>query len=105
MYAQTECYLLAIDRQSLHSVMAGRESDGMDDLRRLAEQRFSLFADISVQATWGQLLQEATVIGVYSPKGGSGGTCISLNLVGALSGCESRSQLVSRWASVLAVAL
>ena len=85
VYAQTECYLLAIDRQSLHSVMAGRESDGMDDLRRLAEQRFSLFADISVQATWGQLLQEATVIGVYSPKGGSGGTCISLNLVGALS--------------------
>jgi len=63
VYAQTECYLLALDRQSLHAVMA----------------------DISVQATWGQLLEEATVVGVYSPKGGSGGTCISLNLVGALA--------------------
>src|SRR2546428_370654 len=34
---------------------------------------------------WGLLLNEATVVGVYSPKGGSGGTCISLNLVGALA--------------------
>src|SRR6266550_3970554 len=85
VYAQTECYLLALDRQSLHAVMAGRDGDGLQELRRLAEQRFNLFADISVQATWGQLLEEATVVGVYSPKGGSGGTCISLNLVGALS--------------------
>src|SRR5438128_4004452 len=85
VYAQTECYLLALDRQSLHAVMAGRDGDGLEELRRLAEQRFNLFADISVQATWGQLLEEATVVGVYSPKGGSGGTCISLNLVGALA--------------------
>jgi pilus assembly protein CpaE len=85
VYAQTDCYLLALDKQSLHAVMVGRDGDGMDDLRRLAEQRFNLFADSSVQATWGQLLHEATVIGVYSPKGGSGGTCISINLVGALS--------------------
>src|SRR6266516_3952275 len=85
VYAQTECYLLALDRQSLHAVLAGRDGDGLDELRRLAEQRFNLFADISVQATWGQLLEEATVVGVYSPKGGSGGTCISLNLVGALA--------------------
>src|SRR5207237_1328798 len=83
--AQTECYLLALDRQSLHLIMAGRETDTLDELRRLADQRFHLFADTSVQATWGLLLQEATVIGVYSPKGGSGGTCISLNLVGALA--------------------
>ncbi|TMD17383.1 MAG: cyclic nucleotide-binding domain-containing protein [Chloroflexi bacterium] len=85
VYAQTECWLLALDRQSLHTVMSGRDGEGMDELRRLSEQRFNLFADISVQATWGQLLHEATVVGVYSPKGGSGGTCISLNLVGALS--------------------
>jgi len=85
VYAQTECYLLALDRQSFQTIMAGREREGLNELRRLADQRFNLFADTSVQATWGLLLQEATVVGVYSPKGGSGGTCISLNLVGALA--------------------
>jgi len=85
VYAQTECFLLALDRQSFQTIMAGREREGLDELRRLADQRFNLFADTSVQATWGLHFQEATVVGVYSPKGGSGGTCISLNLVGALA--------------------
>ena len=85
VYAQTECYLLALDRQSLTAVMTGREDGSMHELRWFAEQRFNLFADTTVQATWGQLLQEATVVGVYSPKGGAGGTCISMNLVGSLS--------------------
>src|SRR5256886_5857513 len=65
--------------------MAGREHPALDELRQVADQRFRAFADTSVQATWGLLLQEATVVGVYSPKGGSGGTCISLNLVGSLA--------------------
>src|SRR5438132_3119280 len=60
VYAQTECYLLALDRQGFQSIMAGREREGLDELRRLADQRFNLFADTSVQATWGLLLQEAT---------------------------------------------
>lgn len=85
VYAQTDCYLLALDRQSLQLVTSGLDVDVMEELRRVAEQRFTSFADVSVQATWGQLLDEATVVGVYSPKGGSGGTCISLNLTGALS--------------------
>jgi MinD-like ATPase involved in chromosome partitioning or flagellar assembly len=85
VYAQTDCHLLALDMPNLNAVLSSREEDGTEELKRFAEQRFNLFADISVQATWGQLLQEATVVGVYSPKGGSGGTCISLNLVGALS--------------------
>src|SRR5438309_5734435 len=85
VYAQTDCYLLALDRQALHTTMAGRDHPALDELRQVADQRFNLFADTSVQATWGLLLQEATVVGVYSPKGGSGGTCISLNLVGALA--------------------
>ncbi|HET7421846.1 MAG TPA: cyclic nucleotide-binding domain-containing protein [Candidatus Dormibacteraeota bacterium] len=85
VYAQTECFLLALDRQSLHTVLIGREPGAIDELQRLAEQRFNSFADTSIQATWGMLLSEATVVGVYSPKGGSGGTCISLNLVGALA--------------------
>jgi len=85
VYAQTDCYLLALDRQSLQLTMSSREYEGMEELRRLADQRFNSYADISVQATWSLLLHEATVVGVYSPKGGSGGTSISLNLVGTLS--------------------
>jgi Flp pilus assembly CpaE family ATPase len=85
VYAQTECYLLALDRQSLHLVMGSREHEALDELRRLADQRFRTYADAGVQATWSLLLNEAVVVGVYSPKGGSGGTCISLNLVGSLS--------------------
>jgi pilus assembly protein CpaE len=85
VYAQTDCFLLALDRQSLHTVLAGREPGAVEELNRLAEQRTRAFSDTSVQATWGMLFQEATVIGVYSPKGGSGGTCIALNLVGSLA--------------------
>src|SRR5436190_19375325 len=85
VYAQTDCYLLALDRQSLHGAMTSREPEALDELQKLADQKQRTFADITVQATWGLLLHEATVVGVYSPKGGSGGTCISLNLVGALS--------------------
>lgn len=84
VYAQTECSLLALDRQSLAAVVSSRD-DPMHELKWFAEQRFNMFADTSVQATWGQLLHEATVVGVYSPKGGAGGTCVSLNLVGSLA--------------------
>ena len=85
VYAQTECTLLAVDRQSLQAVLGGRDREALGELRKMAEQRFRTFADTSIQATWGMLLHEATVVGVYSPKGGSGGTCLSLNLVGSLS--------------------
>jgi pilus assembly protein CpaE len=85
VYAQTECKVLAIDRQSLQSVMGGRDRAVLEEVRRLADQRFRAFADTTLQATWGTHLREASVIGVYSPKGGSGGTCISLNLVGSLA--------------------
>lgn len=85
VYAQTDGYLLALDRQTLQNVLMGADSDMLGDLRRLAEQRYGAYADTSVQATWGMLLGEGTVIGVYSPKGGSGGTSVSLNLVGSLA--------------------
>ena len=85
VYAQSQCELLALDRQSLHAVLNGGDRAVLEELRKFAEQRFTSFADSAHQATWGTLLREATVIGVYSPKGGSGGTCISLNLVGSLS--------------------
>jgi pilus assembly protein CpaE len=82
--AQSDCRLVALDRQSLQAVV-GRDTGFMDELRRLADQRYRTFADTAIQATWGMLLNEAQVVGLYSPKGGSGGTCLALNLVGALS--------------------
>jgi Flp pilus assembly CpaE family ATPase len=82
--AQTDCRLIALDRQSLNSVV-GRDSAFTAELRRLAQQRYRSFADTAVRATWGMLLEEATVVGLYSPKGGSGGTCLALNLVGCLA--------------------
>ena len=84
VFAQTECTLLAIDRQSLQGVLR-RDRTVLDHLKQAAEHRFRSFADTTVQASWGTLFKEATVVGVYSPKGGSGGTCLSLNLVGSLA--------------------
>ena len=84
-YAQSDCTLLALDRQSLHAVLGGKDRLVLEELRKFAQQRFKAYADTALQATWGTLLREGTIVGVYSPKGGSGGTCISLNLVGALS--------------------
>ncbi len=85
VYAQAECTLLAIDRPSLHAVVGNKDRALLEELRDLADQRFKAFADTTLQATWGLLLKEGTVVGVYSPKGGSGGTCISLNVVGSLA--------------------
>jgi Flp pilus assembly CpaE family ATPase len=84
VFAQTDCTLLAIDRQSLQGVL-GRDRTVLEHLTQAAEHRFRSFADTTVQASWGTLFKEATVVGVYSPKGGSGGTCLSLNLVGSLA--------------------
>jgi Flp pilus assembly CpaE family ATPase len=84
VYASADSTLLALDRQSLHAVL-GRDQAVMGELRTIAEQRTSTFAETTAQAAWGMLLGEATVVGVYSPKGGTGGTCISLNLVGSLA--------------------
>jgi len=82
--AQTDCKLLSLDRQSVFGVL-NRQGHALDELRRLADQRLRTYTDTAVQASWGMLLEEATIVGVYSPKGGSGGTCLALNLVGALS--------------------
>ena len=84
VFAQTECTMLAIDRQSLRAVL-GRDPTVLETFAQVADHRFKAFADTTVQASWGTLFKEATVVGVYSPKGGSGGTCLSLNVVGALS--------------------
>jgi len=84
VFAQTDCTLLAIDRQVLQAVLA-RHPTVLEHLRRVAGHRFNTFADTTVQATWGTLFNEAAVVGVYSPKGGSGGTCLAINLVGSLS--------------------
>ncbi|MFI5281759.1 MAG: cyclic nucleotide-binding domain-containing protein [Candidatus Dormibacterales bacterium] len=84
VYAASDCSLLALDRQSLHTVL-NPDRAILDVLRRVADQRSSVFAQTSAQAARGRLLDEAAVVGVYSPKGGSGGTSLSLNLVGSLA--------------------
>ena len=84
VYADTDSTLLALDRQSFHTVL-GRDRAVFEELRKVADQRSSVFAETTAQATWGMFLHEAAVVGVYSPKGGTGGTCLSLNLVGSLA--------------------
>jgi Flp pilus assembly CpaE family ATPase len=82
--ALTDCKLLALDRTSLFAVISQASAE-ITQLSRLAHQRKGVFAETAAQASWGVLLGEAPVIAVYSPKGGSGGTTVALNLVGALS--------------------
>jgi Flp pilus assembly CpaE family ATPase len=84
VFAQTDCTMLAVDRQSLRAVLRGDRTT-FDTFVQVAEHRFKVYADTTVQASWGTMFKEATVVGVYSPKGGSGGTCLSLNVVGSLS--------------------
>lgn len=82
--ALADCKLLALDRASLFAVIS-QSSPQFAQLARLAQQRKAAFAETAAQASWGVLLGEAPVVAVYSPKGGSGGTTVALNLVGALS--------------------
>jgi MinD-like ATPase involved in chromosome partitioning or flagellar assembly len=84
VYADSDCSLLALDRASLHAVL-GREQAVLEQLGKVADERSSVFAEMTEQASWGMFLHEATVVGVYSPKGGTGGSCLSLNLVGSLA--------------------
>ncbi|HYT11868.1 MAG TPA: cyclic nucleotide-binding domain-containing protein [Candidatus Nitrosopolaris sp.] len=84
VFAQTDCTILAVDRQSLRALLR-RDRTTFDTFVQVAEHRFKVYADTTVQASWGTMFKEATVVGVYSPKGGSGGTCLSLNVVGSLS--------------------
>jgi Flp pilus assembly CpaE family ATPase len=82
--ALADTTLLALDRTSLFAVISP-SSPEFEQLARLAHQRKAAFAETSVQAGWSVMLGEAPVVAVYSPKGGSGGTTVALNLVGALS--------------------
>jgi pilus assembly protein CpaE len=82
--ALEDCKLFALDRASLYAVIS-QSSPEFALLSRLARQREAAYAETDAQARWGVLLSEAPVVAVYSPKGGSGGTTVALNLVGALS--------------------
>src|SRR5439155_22248919 len=61
VYAQTDCYLLAPNRQALHTTMSRREHPALHAVRQVAARRSRAFADTSVQATWGLLLPESTL--------------------------------------------
>src|SRR5439155_26563202 len=80
----SDCKLLALDRASLFAALS-HSSPEIAHLSRLAQQRKAASAETAAQASWGILPGAAPVVAVYSPKGGSGGTTVALNLVGALS--------------------
>jgi Flp pilus assembly CpaE family ATPase len=82
--ALEDCKLYALDRASLYTVISQSSAEYVQ-LARLARQRHAAYGETDAQARWGHLLSEAPVVAVYSPKGGSGGTTVALNLVGALS--------------------
>ena len=82
--ALSDCKLLALDRQGLFAAMHPGSPE-LAQLVRLAQQRKAAYAETAAQSSWSMLLGEAPVVAVYSPKGGSGGTTVALNLVGALS--------------------
>jgi MinD-like ATPase involved in chromosome partitioning or flagellar assembly len=87
--ASDEVRLLAIDRSTLHAALPA-DVPFLHDLARFAEHRRATFADMSVQAEWDLLTGGATVISVYSPKGGTGRTTIALNLVARLASQRPR---------------
>lgn len=90
--ARDELHLIAIDRPTLYSVPPGG-TPLLHELTRFAEQRRQMFADMAAQARWDQLTGSATVLAVYSPKGGTGRTTLALNLAVRLAARHPRQVL------------
>jgi Flp pilus assembly CpaE family ATPase len=79
-----ESRLLALDRTSLRSVIP-EGSPGDAELRRQIVLRHQGYKEFAARAHWHAASDEAVVIGVYAPKGGSGRTTIALNLAAQLA--------------------
>ena len=85
VYSQTNCSLMALDRRSLLAVV-GQDHPIIDSLTRAAGQNLNQFSRAIAHAGLHQPDEEAFVVGVYSPRGGSGATTVAMNLVSALAG-------------------
>ena len=81
--ALTDCRLLALDRAILGRVLADGSSLP-EELASAAEQRLASLAAIAERARVGARAG-ATMMAVYSPKGGSGKSTIALNLAASLT--------------------
>ncbi|HEX6349193.1 MAG TPA: EAL domain-containing protein [Candidatus Dormibacteraeota bacterium] len=81
--ALTDTRLLALDRAALGRVLAP-DSALPDDLARAAAERLASLSSIAERARAGARAG-ATMMAVYSPKGGSGKSTIALNLAALLA--------------------
>jgi len=76
--------LLVLDRRTLFDVLPP-ESDALLDIQKLVEQREGTLRAMIARARMVAPEQAATVIAVYSPKGGAGRTTIAVNLAAQLA--------------------
>lgn len=76
--------LLVLDRRTLFDVLPP-ESDALLDLQKLVEQREATLGKMIAKAKMVAPEQAATVVAVYSPKGGAGRTTIAVNLAATLA--------------------
>jgi Flp pilus assembly CpaE family ATPase len=81
--ALEDSVLLALDRQSLYEVVPPGSSV-FEDLTRLSEQRQFTYREYAVRPIPGRL-QRASLVAVYSAKGGTGRTTLAVNLAAQLA--------------------
>ena len=76
--------LLALDRKTLYSTLPA-DSDAIIELTKLVDQRKETLPNLIARAKMVAPEQAATVVAVYSPKGGAGRTTVAVNLAAALA--------------------
>jgi MinD-like ATPase involved in chromosome partitioning or flagellar assembly len=76
--------LLVLDRKTLYSTLPP-ESDAIIELTKLVDQRKETLPNLIARAKMVAPEQAATVVAVYSPKGGAGRTTVAVNLAAALA--------------------
>src|SRR5487761_4422 len=81
--ALEDCQLLTLDRKTLYETLPA-DSDAIIELTKLVEQRKDTLPNLIARARMVAPEQAASTVAVYSPKGGSGRTTISVNLAAAL---------------------
>jgi Flp pilus assembly CpaE family ATPase len=76
--------LLILDRNTLYATLPP-DSDAIVELTKLVDQRKETLPNLIAKAKMVAPAQAATVLAVYSPKGGAGRTTIAINLAAALA--------------------
>ncbi|HEX6548336.1 MAG TPA: cyclic nucleotide-binding domain-containing protein [Candidatus Dormibacteraeota bacterium] len=76
--------LLVLDRKTLYSTLPP-DSDAIIELTKLVDQRKETLPNLIARAKMVAPEQAATVVSVYSPKGGAGRTTVAVNLAATLA--------------------